>query len=858
MLKNPVSPPDFPIASGSLFSWLALSKTLSHAGIQATQQLETTHQEYHQLQTELERAKAEYEQQLAQQQSQLKAQAETIEQLQQYEYVLNSLFESQPQQRFFWKDTNSNYLGANQCFLQDTGLTSVEQIVGKADFDMSWQEQAQDFRADDAEVIEQGVVRIGYEEQLERSDGSMAWVKTSKLPLRNHQGDIIGVFGAYEDITEIKQTEIALQQVRQRSEQFEQQSQTLEQEVSARTQALEQAQKFLQLVMDTLPLAIFWKDVDSNMLGCNQHFLAAAGLTSVEQVIGKSDYEMPWTREEADWYRECDRRVMGNNKPELGIIESLVRASGEQAWLETNKVPLHDTEGNVIGVLGTFQDITERQQAAEALQQLNIQLRQAKEDADAANQAKSEFLARMSHELRTPLNGVLGYAQNLKLSSTLDPKHHHGVDVIHRCGEHLLDLINEILDLAKIEARKLELLPSPIHFPSLLENIVEVCRLKADNKGIDLKYEILGQLPAGLELDEKCLRQVLLNLLGNAIKFTDQGLVWLKVEPLQITPEQATVRFAITDTGIGIAESDLVSLFEAFEQVGDHNRKKEGTGLGLTISQQIVKLMDSSILVESQLGQGSTFSFTLNLPISHSYSRPNQVSAPKIMGYCGPRQQILVVDDYWGNQDVLRETLSSIGFDIVVAGNGKQAWDAMHQSLPNLIILDLSMPEMDGFEFLEKIRQVQAFSSTTILVSPASVSDEDQTMSRLAGGHGFLPKPISLPDLFTALQQHLNLTWAYDSPGALSLMQTSQAHAVIPSESMLTQLLICIQDGRVQALTDQIKMACTAQTELIPFFEPILQFAQNFELEQIESTLLVALADSAKGDTPSIEASVSV
>ena len=457
--------------------WLGLNQVLLNLGQDAIDELTTLQSQYEQLQDQLE----QMANQQAQQQLQIEQQAATIERLQQHENVLHALFESKPQQRFFWKDRESNYLGASQLFIEDAGLPSVEQIVGKTDFEMCWLGQADGFRADDAAVINQGIALINYEEAQERSDGSYVWLRTSKVPLRNREGDIIGVFGAYEDITDIKQTEVTLQRVRQQSQEFEQHSHTLEQEVYARTKDLEQAQKFLQLVMDTLPLAIFWKDVDSNMIGCNQHFLAAAGLTSFEQIAGKSGDQMPWTAEEDAWYRECDRRVMRSNKPELGIIESLERANGEQAWLETNKVPLHDPDGNVIGILGTFQDITERQKAADELCQLNIKLRQAKEDADAASQAKSEFLAKMSHELRTPLNGVLGYAQILKRSSALQQKEQHGIEVIHRCGEHLLDLINEILDLAKIEARKLEISPTPIHFLHFWRPLLRcaVCELRS-------------------------------------------------------------------------------------------------------------------------------------------------------------------------------------------------------------------------------------------------------------------------------------------------------------------------------------------------------------------------------------------
>ncbi|MFK8183930.1 MAG: PAS domain-containing protein [Phormidesmis sp.] len=854
--------------TGSSFSpWAPLAFTLAKQGEAIAQQSIQLHKENTELQTRLQQIQSQHKTKLSKQQQQIDAQSKEIARLSQLEQVLNLVFEVQPQ-RFFWKDRNSRYLGSNQNFLKDTGFTSVAQLVGKTDFDLAWPDQAADYQADDAKVMRQGAARLHYIECQERTDGSLAWVSTSKLPLRNHQGEVVGIFGTYEDVTEVKQAELDLQasrqQLQQQSEQFEHRSQNLEQKVLERTRDLFQAQQFLQLVMDTLPLAIFWKDVNSVFLGCNQNFLAASGLDSIEEIRGKTDYELPW-KDQADWYCECDRRVMESNVPELGIVEDQQRANGDLFWIETNKAPLHDAEGNVIGVLCTYQDITKRKQAEEALHQLNFQLRQAKEAADSANQSKSEFLARMSHELRTPLNGILGYAQILGRSPSLSPKDHHGINIIHGCGNHLLDLINEILDLAKIEARRLELSPSPVHFPNFIQNIVEICRIRANTKGIHLRYDLLGELPETLELDKKCLRQVLLNLIGNAIKFTDQGSVYLEVQPLHITPKQARLRFSVIETGVGIEKKDLAILFRAFEQVGDHQRKTEGTGLGLTISQRIVKLMGGHITVNSTPTAGSTFTFTLAFPVSQVCKNLAQANSKKIIGYRGPRKRILVADDYWENQDILRETLEPIGFDVVFAANGQEALDMMAHSLPHLMLLDLSMPVIDGFQVLEKIHKDKTYASVVTLVSSASVSTQDQEMSRLAGGDGFLAKPLHLPSLFTALQQHLDLIWIYDSdtlssPTSKEYLEsqtsakpmkesecdltTQIAETVLrPSTTDLQDLLICSQEGRIKALTHKIELICEKQQELKIFFKPLQTLAKQFELEKIETILEKTLTD---------------
>ncbi|MBD3563440.1 GAF domain-containing protein, partial [Planktothrix sp. FACHB-1355] len=305
------------------------------------------------------------------------------------------------------------------------------------------------------------------------------------------------------------------------------------------------------------------------------------------------------------------------------------------------------------------------------LQEKNVQLQQeicdrqkAEEAAKAASLAKSEFLANMSHELRTPLNGILGYTQILKREQNLNDEQKDDLNIISKCGEHLLALINDILDLSKIEARKMELYFSNFHFPQFLENIAEICRIRAEQKGISLLYEPLSPLPVGIRADEKRLRQVLMNLLGNAVKFTEKGGVTFKVgiigkglsvmgngentDSLAMANYESPItkiRFQVEDSGIGMAPEQLEEIFLPFHQVGDRDRKVEGTGLGLAISRQFVQMMGGDIKVKSSLGEGSVFYFDLDLPEVSEWSNASQGEEGNIIGFKGAKRKILVADD---------------------------------------------------------------------------------------------------------------------------------------------------------------------------------------------------------------------
>jgi signal transduction histidine kinase/ActR/RegA family two-component response regulator len=474
---------------------------------------------------------------------------------------------------------------------------------------------------------------------------------------------------------------------------------------------------------------------------------------------------------------------------------------------------------------------TLEQRVAERTAELNI----AKEAADNANQAKSEFLASMSHELRTPLNGILGYAQILARSKAIPEKERRGVTIIHQCGSHLLTLINDVLDLSKIEARKLELSPQGIYLPAFLQGVVEICRIRAEQKNIEFQCNLDPNLPTGVAVDEKRLRQVLLNLLGNAIKFTDRGHVALQVDRLEADDQYTTLRFTIADTGAGIAPEDVNSIFHAFEQVGEQSRKAEGTGLGLAISQQIVQLMGGQIRVKSQLGVGSDFYFEVSIPLAADWQYQQTTALGHIIGYDGQPRHILVVDDRWENRAVLLNLLEPLGFIITEAEDGQVGLEQMGQKRPDLVITDLAMPVMDGFALLKHLRQDEQLRSLKVIVSSASVAQTEQQMSLDAGGDDFLTKPVEVQELFKLLKKHLELVWKYETPDQNS-PPIAAPTLIAPPTADLTLWLDLLQQGRFQKIAELAEQIATDDRHQ-PFLKEVIQLARKFQAEPLERLL---------------------
>lgn len=712
------------------------------------------------------------------------------------------------------KDTDGKYRVANALAEKLLRLPRGG-MIGKTDYEIFPRETADKYATEDRIIKETGI-SLSMEEEMELPGETRTFI-IHKFPLHDTKGGVYAICGMATDISERKEMEEKLRKERKR----------------------------LDTVFNSIPGFVYIQRPDYSIWETNAEF---------RRLFGKPN-GAPCYRHIGNMDAPC------NPCPTFEVFKTGKSVSWEwqdgkgQTW-QIYDVPFFDEKGGPL-VLELGFDITERKE-------MERELVYTKEEAEAANLSKSAFLANMSHELRTPLNAVLGYSAILKQDKTLSARQNKAASIIHSSGNHLLTLINDILDLSRIEAGKLDFRPASFYLLPFLNDIAGFFSLRAEEKDLEFESDFAPDLPKWMFADEKRLRQVLLNLLSNAIKYTKTGKVTFRAAPEndgEKNEKGCNVVFTVKDTGVGIPEEMQEIIFMPFQQLKTETGFEEGTGLGLSISRKLVELMGGKLMVQSKTGKGSTFTFCLPFEKTTQEDAPEFTCRKSIIGYRGVKRTLLVVDDRMINRDLIRTFLLPLGFDILEAENGKEALGLLgipagkenleqeERTIPNqvqetgkqvdMVLLDIIMPEMDGFSVLKSLRSHPETKSMKVTAVSADITPETMEKFMAMGGDDFITKPVNFQTLTQALETHLGITWTYQSPNHddpdkedEEEMETEQ-----PSSEELEEMYKMARIGDILGIEKYAEKKMDERPETKGFYKKILACTEKLDIQAVRDLI---------------------
>ncbi len=739
------------------------------------------------------------------------------------------------------KDLDGVRLFANRAYYQSRGW-SADEVIGKSDEDLFPENLATLYRRDDQKVIDSGRPLHNVEQTVD-GEGRPRWIERIKSPIVDAQNRAIGLQLIFWDVTDKVVAEEQLQQERH----------------------------LLRVLMEHLPESVYFKDVDSRFIRVSAQMARKFNLPNPESVIGRSDADI-FTREHAAEARADELQILQSGEPIRELIEKETWPDREDTWCETTKMPLHDAKGNLIGTFGLSRDITQLRRSQEAL-------REAVAAAEHANRAKSDFLANMSHEIRTPMNAIIGLNELLSHSPLTDEQREY-VELIGDSASSLLRLLGDILDFSKIEARKLELESTEFSLRELVGRTGKTLSRRAGEKGLELACRVAPDVPDNLIGDPGRLRQILLNLIGNAIKFTEQGEVIVDVHIADsphghskraLTAEAAGypigLIFEVRDTGIGISKEKFASVLQPFTQADTSTtRRFGGTGLGLTICRQLIALMGGDLSVRSEVGVGTTFEFDVRMHYQDGPADDLVIGEVRSLDQIAGTK-VLIVDDNSTNRLILREIFGVWKFLVQSVDSGPAAIDAVRTAQNagqpfDLIVLDLMMPDMDGFTAAEAIMDFCGAKRPTIIMLSSGARGQDATRCRQMGIDQYLTKPVIQSELLDSVMDAMpNLgprpaKDAASKPASIELSVTPR-RVLVAEDGLANQKVIggllknlghvatVVADGR--AAVDAWQAALDGSR-----FDLILMDLHMPELDGLEATAAIRQLEAEQGLTPTV------